>query len=262
MEKQFCHYFKTDEFHFKYATGEPEVTGEEFHDYSEFVFFVKGKAFLISKNIQQDLIPGSMVLIPKESFHQFRISVPEEYMRCIFGFRENSEISALAAEVMSEIKIITVPNDKVVSVFWNIAEIIKSNACEIDKRMFVYSSLIQLLLFCKLYADSEATTKNVNLSAETAEALNIIDERYAERLSVEKLANELYVSPSTLAHKFSKELNISIYRYITKKRLSAARMRILQGESLTDAALNSGFNDYSCFYRLYKKYYAHIQPPL
>ena len=65
----------------------------------------------------------------------------------------------------------------------------------------------------------------------------------------------LYVSPSTLSHKFSKELKISVYQYITKKRLSVAHKLIKQGESLKNAALSSGFNDYSCFYRLYKKYY-------
>ena len=86
-------------------------------------------------------------------------------------------------------------------------------------------------------------------------SLDIIDEKYTENLSVENIANLLYVSPSTLSHKFSKELNISVYQYITKKRLSVAHELIWQGESLKNAALDSGFNDYSCFYRLYRKYY-------
>ena len=33
---------------------------------------------------------------------------------------------------------------------------------------------------------------------------------------------------------------------------------IQNGESQTSAALRSGFSDYSCFYRLYKKYYKNI----
>ena len=84
---------------------------------------------------------------------------------------------------------------------------------------------------------------------------HMIDEKYSENLTVKSIAKLLYVSPSTLAHKFSKELNISVYRYITKKRLSAAHELIQNGESLTHAAFSCGFTDYSCFYRLYKKYY-------
>ena len=95
----------------------------------------------------------------------------------------------------------------------------------------------------------------MQLSPLVSDALSVIDEKYTENLSVEKLSNLLFVSPSTLAHKFNRELNISVYRYITKKRLSLAHQHILQGESLSTSALKSGFNDYSCFYRLYKKYY-------
>ena len=80
-------------------------------------------------------------------------------------------------------------------------------------------------------------------------------ENYTENLSVESIAKRLYISSSTLSHKFKKELRISVYQYITKKRLSAAHDLIRGGETLTNAALKSGFNDYSCFYRLYKKYY-------
>ena len=96
--------------------------------------------------------------------------------------------------------------------------------------------------------------KCIGLSPIVSRALKIIDEKYTENLSVKTIAEMLYVSPSALAHKFSKELNISVYRYITKKRLSAVRESVSRGESLTEAAINNGFSDYSCFYRLYKKY--------
>lgn len=50
-------------------------------------------------------------------------------------------------------------------------------------------------------------------------------------------------------------MNMPIYRYITKKRLAEAHKLIAGGASLSYAAQNSGFGDYSCFYRLYRKYY-------
>ena len=254
MENLFEYYIETDNFHFKFAKGEPAVKEQEFHDYNEFVFFMKGKSFLVSKNIQQELVPGSIIIIPKEHFHQFCVSEPENYVRCILGFRETSELYKLVYEVMDMIKVIATPDENVISVFNNLIVIVKSELSDEEKSLFIRASLIQLLIYLKQH-NSEIISKSVKLSPAVNYALDIINEKYTENLSVESIANQLYVSPSTLSHKFSKELKISVYQYITKKRLSVAHKLIWQGESLKNAALGSGFKDYSCFYRLYKKYY-------
>ncbi len=106
MIQLFEYHIKTVLFYFKYAKGEPAVKGQEFHDYSEFVFFISGSSFLISKNIQQELVPGSIVLIPNENFHQFCVKEPETYTRCILGFRESEELADLSAEIMNKIKVL------------------------------------------------------------------------------------------------------------------------------------------------------------
>lgn len=254
MEQLFEYYIETDKFHFKYAKGEPAVKEQEFHDYNEFVFFIKGESFLVSKNIQQDLVPGCIVMIPQEQFHQFYISQPDEYIRCILGFRKTTENNKLISEVMKIINVITVPDKNIVAVFENLIEIAKSEINREEKELYIQAAVIQLLIFLKLYP-YETINKSITVSPIVNKTLDVIDEKYTENLSVESIAKQLYVSPSTLAHKFKKELNISVYQYITKKRLSVAHNYINGGETLVSAALKSGFNDYSCFYRLYKKYY-------
>ena len=61
----FKYYIENENFHFKYAMGEPEVKNREFHNYNEFVFFMEGNASIISKKFRQTLKPGSLLLIPK-----------------------------------------------------------------------------------------------------------------------------------------------------------------------------------------------------
>ncbi len=253
MENLFEYYIGTDKLHYKYAKGEPSAKGQEFHDYNEFVFFIKGQSFFVSKNIQQELTSGSLILIPKEHFHQFRIEQPETYVRCILGFRDNPETDSLIREIMNTVKVLSAPDKRVVLIFEQLNEIIKSELSEEEKVLFINSSLVQLLIYMKQNA-FKLVNKCIGLSPIVSRALKIIDEKYTENLSVKTIAEMLYVSPSALAHKFSKELNISVYRYITKKRLSAVRESVSRGESLTEAAINNGFSDYSCFYRLYKKY--------
>ena len=260
MGKLFEYYIETDELHFKYAKGEPAVKGQEFHDYNEFLFFIdnEGKNFFISKNIQKDLAKGSLVFIPKEHFHQFCVETPESYVRCVLGFRETSEISELASEIADAIRVIEVPEERIVCVFENIIEMVKSKLSDNEKAMFIKASLIQLLIYLK-QQHSGIISKSIHLSQIVKQAIDMIDEQYAKCLTVESIAQKLYVSPSTLSHKFSKELNISVYKYITKKRLAEANKLIRQGSSATNAAIQSGFSDFSCFYRLYKKYYKEQQ---
>ena len=52
---------------------------------------------------------------------------------------------------------------------------------------------------------------------------------------------------------FKDDMKISIYKYILHKKLVLANKSIISGVPPTIAALDSGFNDYSGFYRQYKK---------
>ena len=61
------------------------------------------------------------------------------------------------------------------------------------------------------------------------------------------------MSVSTFTQSFKRDMNISVYQYILRKKLILARQRIHEGESATAAAMSCGFNDYSSFYKQYKK---------
>ncbi len=250
----FEHYIENEHFYMKYAKGEPAVKDEEFHDYHEFIFYLRGNAYFLSKDIQQKLPLGCIVAIPKEHFHQFVVSEPDEYVRCIVGFWETDETKALISSVMTEVKIYAEPDERMTYLFERITEIAQSDLSESEKTLFIEAALHQLLVFLKQNARG-AITKNVTVSEIVRAAIDFIDKNFEKDLSVPMIASRLFVSESTLSHKFSREMNLSIYQYILKKRLISAKMRIEKGESPSSAALNSGFSDYSSFYRAYKKSY-------
>lgn len=252
MQETFEHYIEADNFHLKYAMGDPLLKGEEFHNYHEFVLFLEGDSRLISKNIQLDLSPGSIVMIPENSFHQFVIKNPHKYTRCILAFRETPELFGLINEVMTDVKVIPKPDENVLSVFKNLMDVAKSNLSREEKKMFISASLVHLLVFLKKQP-LEAVSKNINISPEVREALHFIDKNFTENISVKSISDMLHISPSTLSHKFSAELNLSVYRYISEKRLFHAQGLIDEGMTISEASSMSGFSDYSAFFRLYKK---------
>ena len=117
MTDSFVHFFRSGQYHLKYAKGSPSLIGREFHDYHEILLFIEGSAQFISKNIHTTLSPGCVVFIPKEHFHQFIIADPDVYVRCILGFDDIPEFMPLISAVMSEILVITDPSDTILSVF-------------------------------------------------------------------------------------------------------------------------------------------------
>lgn len=254
MSDLFEYYIESENFHFKYAKGEPSLKGEEFHNYNEFVYFMDGEADFISKNIVHTLKPGSVIIIPKHHFHQFNVTSPHKYSRCILGFRQTEELGELSDAVMTETRIFETPNKKILAAFEALKEIISGNFSEEEKRLFVSSSLTQLLIHTKKFS-TDALERTSSLSPLVSRALDYIDANFSENLSIEHIASRLFVSPSTLSHRFSKEINMSVYKYISKKRLSMVQNYIDMGESKMTAAEKCGFGDYSNFYRMYKKYY-------
>ena len=254
MDELFEYQIGAPSLHIKYAKGEPSTKTQEFHYYHEFVLFIHGSAYFVSRDIQQDLSPGCIVLIPKEQFHQFRVTMPEQYTRFILGFSDYPELSPLIEDVMSQIKVISTPSKNIQDVYSNLIKIAKSALPEEEKLLYIRSALTQLLLYFK-YDDLEQIRQNINISPLVQQAIHYIDKHYPDKLTIDTIAQKLYVSPSTLAHNFSRELGISIYRYISKKRLLEVHRRIEQGEPSSLAVTKCGFSDYSCYYRIYKKYH-------
>lgn len=254
MTRLFSHYIEDDGFYLKYAKGRPAATGQEFHDYHEFVLFLGGDSHLISKNIQTTLSPQSLILIPKEQYHRFCVAQPSEYLRCILAFRDTLVPSCVSLDFMNRVQVIPHPDKRVLSLFSQLTEIAESPISVQEKKLFIHASVTQLLILFSSVLH-ETAEKGKPLSPLVSQALDIIDARFSENLSLESLAEDLHVSPSTLSHKFRTELHISPYRYLTKKRLSEAHRAISMGEPRANAATSCGFSDYSCFYRLYKKYY-------
>lgn len=62
-------------------------------------------------------------------------------------------------------------------------------------------------------------------------------------LSIEELAERVYLSPSRLAHLFKKQTGVRLKSYLVIMRLKGAYELILQGKSYTQAAMALGFSD-------------------
>lgn len=84
------------------------------------------------------------------------------------------------------------------------------------------------------------------------EILAYIENNYAQKLTMEQLAKQFYVSQRTISNLFRSRLGVTFYQFLTRRRLIAAKSLILKGAALETVSLQSGFQDYSAFFRAFK----------
>ena len=98
-----------------------------------------------------------------------------------------------------------------------------------------------------------------NPQAEKPELLDkvtaYIEEHYTEHITVHDIAQKFYVSDSSISHQFKQKMGISIYHYVTQRRLISAKNLISKGVALEQVATCVGFSDYSSFYRVFRQEY-------
>ena len=82
-----------------------------------------------------------------------------------------------------------------------------------------------------------------------------IEANLSQRITLAEAARHFYVSESTISQTFRKKMGVSFHQCVTQRRLIAAKQQILEGCSLEQAAEQTGFSDYSVFYRAFKQEY-------
>ena len=118
----------------------------------------------------------------------------------------------------------------------------------------VIGNTMQLLTQIKRATNGQSAR---TLDAEKPELLDrittYIEAHYAQPLTIGKLAGVFYVSGSTISHLFKQKLGVSFRRYLIQRRLIAAKTWIEKGMRLEEVAVQTGFADYSGFYRSFRQ---------
>ena len=102
-------------------------------------------------------------------------------------------------------------------------------------------------------------TQNAPAKTEKPELLDdvvaYLETHLHEKITLADIASRFFVSESTIGQTFRKKMHVSFYHYVTQRRLIAAKSMIEKGILLESVALQTGFPDYSCFYRAFKQEY-------
>lgn len=124
---------------------------------------------------------------------------------------------------------------------------------EIGWETAVIANTMQLIVQFRRAVLDKSTNK---MRAEKPDLLDqvmaYIELHLSEKISLMDISRHFYVSESTISQIFRKKMGVSFYRCVTQRRLITAKNLILEGAPLERVAEQTGFSDYSTFYRAFK----------
>ena len=115
------------------------------------------------------------------------------------------------------------------------------------------NTLMILTHMRRAYLERSAGTMNAEKPGLLDRITGYIEENYTNHITIDDLAHQFYVSNSTISHLFKQKMGVSVYRYITQRRLIAAKSLIAEKLPMEEISQQVGFADYSTFYRAFKQ---------
>ena len=231
------------------------------HEQCEILYFVSGAATYTVETTTRPIVPDTLVLMRPMESHCITILAKEPYERFTLNFSDD-----LINSVDPEHKLLAPFYDRPLGernfyradeFFIPPARILSAMQIKGQRntdRLSVMTYFHALLGEINRAFDRKKNDPNPEQTKSlAAEASDYINAHLFDNISVQMVADKLFVSVSQLNRRFKKATGFSPWEYIIGKRLATARNLIKSGVPATHAYVQCGFNDYSSFYRLYMK---------
>ncbi len=239
------------------------------HDFAEITYIISGKGKYYVNGTIYEVEAGDMVICnPGVKHHNIVINEKEPTVEVFIGFtdfqfknmppnsivlKNNECILHTAGELKQEIT----------KICWEMVAEQEGN--QVGKYFMLKAQLMKmLLLIVRELVGGEVENKQKTCNFESynknyvvKKIVTYLNENYATKISLDKIARNMYLSPVYISKIFKEETGESPINYLIKIRLEKARDILLSGDggSIKHIANTVGYDDVYHFSKLFKKYY-------
>ena len=238
---------------------------EHRHDYYEFYLFLGGDLDMEIRGHAQRMLPGDMALVPpgvphhalmRDSdtpYRRFVVWISGEYLHRRLDESEDYGYLIRKAEEGECYfhRFQTVEFNAIQSRMLRLLD--EQHANRFGRRAAMDLALNDLLLYMTRVIYEREHPYRTDSGDLLQDLVLYIDGHLSEDLSLQALADHFYLSRYYISHSFKDGIGVSLHQYVTKKRLAACAEAIAAGEDITAAFSDFGFQDYSAFYRAFRK---------
>lgn len=230
-------------------------------------YFIHGSGNIKIEGKQYNINDGDMIILNPAEMFCCSVDPDKYHERIVLHFSENllknfpKDCSSLYAPflnrekgVSNHISADTAKKYSLDVIMKNMLQIAQSNnpATEI----LTLCKITELLsVLCKVFEENDnekavQSTENPFIN----KILEFLNTNFTKEMSIEAIAEEFNIDKSYLSHLFKEHVGISVWNYVIFRRISYFNDIVNKGVNIEEASRLAGFNNYSNFFRLYKKH--------
>ena len=243
-----------------------DTAGQEldyhFHEFDKLVILISGEVSYLVEDRGYALAPWTVLLVRQHTIHKAQIDRRVPYERIILYLdrqffermlpgaglfdcfdqadRRGRHLLTATAGQQEELRAAVAAYERAAS------------DTRFGAETLCQALIVQLLI--QIGRLSEAAPERTETAADPKirQVLSFINENLAKELTVEMLADSVYMSRYHFMRYFKAQTGRTVHAYITQKRLVNAARLIREGMPAVKAAESSGYRDYSAFHRAFK----------
>lgn len=237
------------------------------HDLYEILYIESGSVLYIIEDKQYVLNAGDMILISPTTLHKLDKTLTNSSTRVVLTFSEsyarsyNTENSDLlkAFKIANKRKMAKITFEsglkKAIEKYINMMLDLQFSKEYGDDLIYKLRFLQLMIIINKEYLQLTDEKAMFSSNHPLSDTIDYIDKNLDKKITIKDLADRLSLSESRMSHLFKEQADISIIKFINKKRLIRAKELIRKGVNISSIHTLVGFQDNTSFYRAFKKEY-------
>jgi AraC-like DNA-binding protein len=253
----FYHHTVTEE------NGETYYHGPEVHRQYEVLYLIRGEISYIIEGETYNATPGDMIFVSPNEIHTIKIDGNSVYERAVVLF-DMSIMERLISGADVKLSPFTIENAKKLRVIdkntvsrygiWKtLSAMIECDEPEPYKRLTVVAKLIEFMISLDKIAGDAGTTPPTEVDPLIQRITEYIERNIDKPISLHEMSRELFVSTSTLSHRFSEYMNMPLNRFIAVKKMHRADELMREGHSASEVSRLVGYENYTSFFYNFKR---------
>lgn len=253
------------EFHHYLDDTPPRVEFHQ-HPFYELFFFLDGDVDYTIEGKTYRLRPGDVLLTNSLDIHRPEIRPGRPYERVVIWLEDSffaqfrakgDDLAACFADAARKDYRLVHPDRARFLRMRTLCDQISQaqHSRELGSYALACAYLFEFLVeVCRCYFESPAGPREDVTEDDTINrVLAYINQNITGELSLDGIADALYMSKFYLSRQFKRYTGMSIYQYIIKKRVTISRDLLRNGASVTAACMECGFGDYSNYLKAFKR---------
>lgn len=237
------------------------------HNFYEFYLYLSGDVTYLIEGKSYNLKPGDIILINTKELHTAIInSMKAPYERIVLWIDKSFLLELSTPETDLTQCFENLSRKNVLRTDFQIQQNIRAQLSKLlefenykglDRDLLYKSYIIELIIQLNNLVLNDESNFDIDVTKSNLidGVVEYINNHLNEDLTIDTISKEFYLSKFHLSREFKKYTGTTIHKYIIQKKLIEAKELILKNHPINSVYKQSGFGDYSNFFRAFKNEY-------